>query len=248
MRKLGHSTFERGHILRLTDAALMTSGVSSKLRHPGKAFVDFLTSEGSNHKAEHSLLPPETNVGIQNLKGHLLGQVRPLEAIQGEMNYQHPVDMYRHAIDVIESYVTHHVVIPLMDCRLELGHEVFSDLAKYLANWHRLPMPPLMITDNGIALSETMNQQTIKHWGRYVLLLSVFSQLLGNSPVICCPRAYNLIPGIDRINYAHGGSCDEYVANRTCLVWTPGSLRAFPRCEFSRLLATLGFEISSDTG
>jgi hypothetical protein len=252
-QRRGSPLFPISLILKVTDAALMTSLAPSchwpyeKIhRHSGTAFVDVLGA--TNWKGDLDKVTISTPISSSELKDI----VSVWKATIPEMDSPR----IKHPIDVIESYVIHRIVIPLLDLRVRYGGSVFSDHECYMKHFDEFPLPPTIFSDRGpysnrvaysdrgATYSEECQEMFLKNWAHYVMLQNMMTAILNaTNPVIPCPRAYKLIPGIEYCELAHPpGSCDNFVRDRECMFWSQGFRNKLPTCLFSRMLEELGLE------
>lgn len=240
-KERGCSNYPRSLILKVTDAALMTSLAPSTIyyrdpkfsRHPGAAFVDVLNSTDWRRDLEDcSPAVPISSDDLYRIISNYRAKIRPMS----DPSRSHP-------IDVIESYAVHHVIIPLLELRLRYGHSVFSEPLTYWKHIVEFPVPAMIFGDRGIQPSTDMPRGLMEAWLSYVLLQNLMTSIMdAEHAILPCPRAYNLIPGIERCELAYPESCSRHISDRSCMNWTSGSLNELPKCRFSKMLAEMGFD------
>jgi len=236
----GIKSFPRKVLLALADHAL-TAGVqiwrnpdgtrSTAMECAGVSFVDLLGSLEPAAVAAGEIPAPKEE-GYLALLDHF-ANTPPSEEVKDEQTPSTD-------IQILYRWVAREVIKPLLDERLATGHRLFSDGDLWLTRVPKLPAPPFQIRRDG-SLTSSAPPRVVEAWLRIRMWAQMLDQLTSGEPAVLCPRAHDLAPGITKINYAHTGTCDEYVAGELCGRFQPGIPAALPQCRFADTLRMLGF-------
>lgn len=245
LEEQGYRTFTRDLITKLTDRALMesqmvtssirnggSSAVAVQVIHPGRTFVDILSSTEWRDPLIESVRYPDNTEVLKTLREEY--SIQP--ALEDLLDEAHGVN----PLKLVESFVAQKVVVPLLDARLRHGNEVLSDPCVYLEHANKLPPPPLFINPTGFhsTFPETMGSS----WWEYVMLGSIVDQLLSGKVVMSCPRAYRSAPYLQHLELSKGRSCNELFSQRECGNWLNGELDSLPDCGFRAVIQGLNLE------
>jgi hypothetical protein len=231
-------SFPRPLVLKVADTALMSTrapalGVPST-GHPGTALVSLIgATEWTGDLMKCVSAPWLPRQSIEAYRASL-AEAPDLTTVLSRRGFASPVN-------VVESLVTHNVVLPLLDLRLKYGHEVFNDEREYMEHLAEFPQPPFIITPGGIIPSAEINDVILQKWFEYSMMRSVMAQVTADSSVVYCPRAYASTPAIELVEFAHSGSCRDHIRKRNCMAWSTGHLSKLPDCVFSAMMGALGF-------
>lgn len=249
-RNCGHQSWERKRLLSLTDTALMQSylhlestGISNPVpgrkatnvkvtsRHPGTVFVEHL--KRANWTAnEHVEATDSTSEIFTSLR-------------ESFANYEPPEDAVTNreasAIDIIEAFVRHKIIVPLLDARARYGADVFCSPTKYIEHQNELPRPIIISHSDSFESANDIDDRMLKKWVEFCFLANTMEQLMDGKEVIACPRAYSLVPGFEFFELAEGG-CTKHIQGRTCQAWSSGMLASLPNCTFSNLIRHIALE------
>jgi hypothetical protein len=266
MRNKGGGAFPRRALLALADHALtagiqITRGPAGSrevgLACAGEAFVDLLEEVGAD-AIQADNVPTPHDAAYRQLRDHFAA-TRPFETADADIarDFERLVDQMPETrrfvastaelagpsadVEVLYRWVAREVITPLLDARLETSHRVFSDLLVW-GEWYakRLPPPPFRTLADGTTVSSAP-PRVREAWLRVRLIDRILAQLLNGDPAILCPRAHGLAPGLERVNFAHGGSCDDLIAADLCGRFVPGPVVSMPTCRFTDALMQLGF-------
>ncbi|MCA9139906.1 MAG: hypothetical protein KDB00_24200 [Planctomycetales bacterium] len=249
-RQRGRPVWERDSLLKLTDNALMQSrlqlnatdvpspipdrkatNIEVVSRHPGAVFV------GAMESADWALNKP---VAALELSSEWLKSIRDSFA-----DCEHPkqavADPDASAIDVVEAFVRHEIIVPLLEVRVRYGADVFCNTANYFSHRKEFPEPIITSHHNDFETAKGVDDRILKKWAEFCLMANAMEQLLDGKEVIACPRAYSLIPAFEFFQMAEGG-CTKHIQGRTCQTWTLGMLSSLPNCGFRNVVRTIALE------
>lgn len=244
-KKHGINTFNRGIITQLSDTALMESIFPDKLnmkpmRHPGQAFIHALSSSDFTNKFNPKLRDcVYSNTIIQHIIDSLLRDSdTPTNIISSVSSLN-----ISNAIQIIESYVDHEVAIPLLKLRMQYGHSIFNDLRQFMKLQAHFPRPFATFWSNGVEFNKNLSPHIINAWMFFVILRSIYNQMMSGATVICCPRAKNLISGIEWVDFTmpnSQGNCSQFIRKRMCGTFLQGqSTDNLPKCVFYHVIQNL---------
>jgi len=242
----GIASFPRQALLALADHALADAAVVIKktadgtrsvgVQCVGQSFVEFLNELGPKAIVEGKI-PTPRDEGHLKLRDFFAG-VGSVDAADREF----PGMLAD--IEVLFRWVALNVVAPLLSARLETKHLMFSDLGVWLGRFARLPSAPFQIKPDG-TMTSWAPPRVVDAWLRVRMIESMLAQLLEGAAVILCPRAHSLAPGISKVNYAHTGSCDDYVARELCGRYQPEIPDTLPHCRFRDALHSMRLLIAN---
>lgn len=244
LRLRGHPTFKRKTILQLTDQALSGAYIEPvskpwevpatfKIVDVGRMFIDMLEDTNVSDLVNGTVPYPQhiTDFYQEYLNGLMKGK-KP-EEIAYEADFVSPIDM-------IESVVTHHVIVPLIAARLETKHEVFYSIEKYLEMLPKLPFPPVIFvgeSDYSEHYAHYMRNQNIGDaWMKYCMLMSAMHDICDLRSGINCFRAQELKNS--KLNLCNKGTCRGNITVGNCDEWTPS--KSLPDCVFASMLRRFG--------
>jgi hypothetical protein len=230
-------------IAQLADAALMRvvcpfPGSTKPFRAPGDEVISLLEDADWEHKREDVLWSSSQGEGGVTLRA-LIDSWRATTPTLQQLTAD---GRDPHAVDVIESYVFHSIVIPLFELRLKYGDAIMFDAGMYVEHLREFPWPPFIARPGGLDIRGNVPGIVRAKWCEYVLLTDIMGQVLGNQPIIWCGRAGRSIPGLGDVDLAFEGSCNTHVQSRACMHWEPRRLEILPGCVFSRLIRSAAFE------
>jgi hypothetical protein len=219
--------------MRLADLALMVShfdgfGEKPSFRSPGGMFVSFIedTKWPSTSEGTPELPLTFTRDELIAARDGMLGCGRPEEITD---------DTLFAPGEYIARYARHNIIAPILDLRIKYGNEVFSDLILYLSKMPEFPVAPIM-TANGVAQEASgVPKEFYKWWGRFVMISEVAEQIWSGRRIICCPRAYPTVAGIDSFEFAGTPGCASHLAERRCGTWDTKRTEPLPNCYFKFL-------------
>jgi hypothetical protein len=236
-------TFSRKSVIALTDRALSESfiGVNEageiRMTCPGVEFADSLPEIGSEAIVAGDIPPPPSAQYYVELRKSIR-MTAPLEALGNDL------PQALHDIETMSRWVAHEIILPMLDARLATSGKLLSDPKCYFDNLPTLPRIPFQLQPDGrVTTHAPLAIQGA--WARTVMMDRIMMQLIGGDPIIRCPRAHALAPGMERINYALEGDCQNYVSADLCGRHKSGaSLGSLPNCQFAHTLHELGFATS----
>jgi len=216
--------FDRRLLTKITDIALMETIFPLNPNrdwngHPGARFVEILQTvrkENGKFKTRNCLVDNASiKTQIENLKKTRKKPEIYIEEFK-RLNKQDPVT-------IIESFVQHEIVIPLLQLRLDRGNEIFSDVLLFIKHFKDFPEPLLTVYKNSIKFSSKANQPIQNAWIEFVFISSIFEQIMNNSKIICCPRFYRITSGIERFSCIADRkyNCEQFIQDRKCGTYTP---------------------------
>jgi hypothetical protein len=240
--------FPRNAVLALTDHALTaaieitenTDGTRTvSLECPGHSFVNLLEDTGPEAIRAGQIEPP-LDEGYRALRD-FYAAVSSFETVDDTMSGP-AAD-----IEVLFRWIARNVIAPLLSARLSTHHKVFSDIYLWMSQLPSLPQVPFRIRPDGSCISSAP-KRVIDAWLRIRIFERLLAQLTNGEPVILCPRAHNTAPGIEKVNFANTGDCDEYIAADLCGRFHTGMpVTALPKCLFRDSLVYFGFATPART-
>jgi hypothetical protein len=242
LRPLGRPTFQRRLVTEISDWALMNGlapipGKQMTIISPAEVFVqtvDRLT--GSSEEDARVIPPPLPSSSWQHIYDSYAGIPR-----EEDLLAQSPQP--GNCISLLEAYVAHHVICPLLQARMEQGADLFSNPDKYLAASAHLPKPPFIALPSRMGSIGNVPDWLLPAWAEFVVFRDIARQLIDGHQIVSCPRAYGRIPGITTTDLTTDGSgCSKNVEARRCLTWSEGRLADLPKCLFTQLIRLLGLE------
>jgi hypothetical protein len=244
----GKKQFPRNALLALTDHALTAAieitenadgSRSVSLECPGHSFVNLLADTGPEAIRACQIEPP-LDEGYRLLRDRYAA-VPSFETVDDTMSGP-AAD-----IEVLFRWIARNVIAPLLSARLSTHHKVFGDGALWFSQLPSLPQVPFRIRADGSCVSSAP-QRVIDAWLRIRMIERLLAQLINGEPAILCPRAHNTAPGIEKVNFANTGDCDEYIAADLCGRFHAGMpLTALPECLFRDDLVHFGFAMPART-
>jgi hypothetical protein len=240
----GDRRFPRSALLALADHALTSAIVirmnpdqthTLSMECPGHAFVDLLSNTGAA-AIRAGQIPPPKDEGYAQLRDYY-ASVEAFEMADDKL--AGPIA----DLEVFFRWVSRYVIAPLLEARLRTHHQVFSDPMIWMTEMPNLPPVPFRIRPDGTTVSNAPSR-VVHAWLNIRMIERMLAQLIIGEPAILCPRAHGTAPGIERVNFAHTGNCDEYVAEDLCgRFYTGMPLTALPECRFRDNLFFLGFSM-----
>lgn len=240
----GIGQYPRSLIMQVSDIALMESlfpdGSHTPIkRHPGHAFTNVLQTtqwvEPLDSCIRESVTTEKT---ISDLIGTLSEYPRPEYYLT---NKRDPTLI--NIVAIVESYAQHEIVVPLLKFRLENGNKAFYDLSKFFNSFPSLPKPLVSIFKGQLRhFLPDQQAYVMEAWALFAMIRNIFEQIMSGSVVICCPRAYETVPGINIVEFAKPpGRCKEHISRRACLAWAPGRELSsqLPNCFFTDIVRDL---------
>ncbi len=243
--------WERQLLLLATDRSLMMSLLSCKAtdipapipgrkatkvevtsRHPGANFIDTIQqADWSKPDAiKRFSLPPNV---LLDIRAPYADIKRPHDFLRSSQF---------DAIEVIEAFVRHEIIVPIIDLRIKYGSSIFDDAGQYFSKLKEFPKPLITVFADDFETSDSVDDTILGKWVEFCMLVNILEQLLSGSTVITCPRAYALVPGFSFFNMTNPGDCENHIRDRSCLVWSDGRLELLPNCSFKNLIRLLGLE------
>jgi hypothetical protein len=228
--------FPRRWVTELTDAALMRSGLDEfgpggAHMLPGGSFVGLMEHMQISPDRQTITLPQIGRAPLENFRDNMLACDPP----EGAFHVKSPFS----AIEYMARYARHRIIAPLFDLRLKYGNEVFSDLSLYAEKINEFPLPPMMVVGGQYRASKEAGEQFSYVWGHYIMLSEVLGQVLQNRVVICCPRAYGTVEGLQSFNLAGPPGCDMHIRAMACGKWSGHGEQDLPDCAFACLTRNL---------
>jgi hypothetical protein len=238
--------FERTTILRLTDQTLSSSYVQAvskphevpatfQMINIGQRFIDNLEAASLDQLVDGTVpYEPVITEAYRSTLQALTSTKKPEELDYGR-DLISPIDM-------MESVVAHHVVVPLIQLRLNTNHEVFYNVWKYLELIRDLPAPPMLMIEGKAYFASYLNTTSKigasfhDAWIKYCMITHVIHEMYSFKSSVTCFRAHQIKS--TQINLCQRGSCAGNIAAGRCQEWHPG--QELPNCLFASLLAQLG--------
>lgn len=243
LRGRGVHQFSRDLVLGLSDRALSESilfidssnanAIAASVRSPGTVLVELMDE-----------LPPIDTPTVTYPERTTEMYRSTLEKLERGGDWQTVTgsEPYR-ALRVWESFIAHHITVPLLRQRLETNHAVY-------ANGNDL----LRLAISDLPRVEVINDQLKFHlipdevrsaWAKQMFLGEIAEQIFGGAKIIRCPRAHRLLPGLTSIDFA-GGKCNTYV-RRGCGSCTEGVPSLSLSCLFNSTLIAYGLVEGPET-
>jgi hypothetical protein len=252
LRQQGIAHFDRDLLMQATDGSLMESFLLSKaegipspipdrkatlvgieMSHPGARFVEVLTQSDWTQRDALLQLSPTSDMLLELRRKWAAGK-KPHELI-GSSRFDE--------IGVIDAFVRHEIIVPLLDLRIKYGNRVFTDCREYIARLQEFPPPIMVGYTDGIGTPPAVDNAILQKWCAFCFLVSVMEQLLRGGMVVSCPRAYSLVPGFNFFEMAESGGCSNHIRDRTCLIWSRGRQKLLPNCRFKYFIRRLGLDV-----
>lgn len=239
--KYGIKTFSRNLVTSITDNALNESLFPDKIIrdnmiHPGTAFLENLhSSDLKNENVRESFLTKEKLKDfIKSLKDSAIDPltVNPRE-VKG-INLDH-------MITLIEGYVQHHIVCPLLEIRLNNGNENINTLEHFIKNFDFFPKPVITVYKDGNDYNDNLGTLMKSVWASYVTVVSIMNQILRGQNILVCPKFKGLIAGLSHIGLSKDvETCEELISKRNCGYFGNGdNENSLPQCLNTEILKAL---------
>lgn len=233
--------FPRNLVFRLSDLALSTSffnvtdiddkNTKVEIHNPGYALIHHLTEGDAADLAKNKLeYPAFVQQGYQSMLDGLTSQ--------GDWDTVQPQDTLYTAHRVWESFVAQHISVPLLKTRLESNSETFNTEFELIQFALSMDLPRVEVY-NGHLQFHGMPDKVRNAWGQQVFTSELAHQIFADGEILRCPRAHELLPGIDRADFSNG-HCRRY-KKLGCGTFVPGQPGYTPDCLFTETLKHLSF-------
>ena len=113
------------------------------------------------------------------------------------------------SVRIWEAYVAKKLMLPLLRERVATDGTVFTRHNEFLGLINRIGLPLVRVA-NGKLLFGDMPERVIQAWIHQLMLGQILHRLVSGKPIFC-PRAFSLLPGIDTVNLAFDGECDNHM-------------------------------------
>lgn len=246
LEQRGIRSFPRDLVLKLADRALMDSGiwlvsapwaprVEISSNHPGAAFTRQIERTEWGEPLIDSIVEESAHLPFIDQLIAAFEQTPKIGSAEAARKL--------HPTQFMESFISHEIIVPLLKARRIHGDELFWNSKKYAEHAGDLPALPYVVYNKRLHSSNEVariDELFAKKWCDYLILNAIVDQLLDGAKVICCPRAYDMYPGINHFQLAEDG-CDHHIASFECMSWCPGEGDSLPNCRFAYWLRRLGF-------
>jgi hypothetical protein len=229
-------------VTQLADAVLMRvacplPGSTEAFRAPGDEMIALMEDADWEHRLEGVLWTSsqgENGVKLRALVERWRVTIPAIDQLTAQGRQVH-------AVDIIESYIVHALVIPLFELRLKYGDAVMFDAAMYLEHLHQFPRPPFILWPDGLGFGPDVPEIVRTAWCEYSLLADIVRQVVENEGTLWCNRAGKAIPGLETFDLAFEGSCETHAHGGACGYWRSSQVNKLPPCVFSRVMRAAGF-------
>jgi hypothetical protein len=144
------------------------------------------------------------------------------------------------SVKIWESYVAKNFMLPLLRERVATNGRVFAKHNEFLGLINRIGLPPVRVV-NGKLVFGNMPERVQQAWVHQLMLGQILNDMVKKEE-ISCPRAYSIFPGIDAVNFAFEGDCDEHMV-MGCGTFLPGqAATTTPNCLFEHALRMSSLE------
>lgn len=242
LQEHGISTFPRALILKLSDIAL-SSGEFKLTEEDGRARLEVVNPAAILRAVLEQATPDELRDNrlaypeqVSAFYAGLLARLKQGGDWDQVRNRTHD----EAAVYVWESFLAHHVTIPLLERRLATGHANFCEEVESVEQVFE-PALPLVEVLNDHLHFRNIPPEVQTAWWLQMMAGEIAHQVMQDATMLLCPRAHKLLPGMDSVDLATGErSCDDHKC-RGCGSWQAGGYNVLPDCLFTRTLQTYGF-------
>lgn len=236
----GISEYPRQRLTELTDRALM---IGRSLPHanrgefssPGGVFATLMEEVDWSHDLERRLFqePEHDDRALVESLVDGLSQMPPPESLLKTRSIEDTVS-------TCHAFAVRHIALPLMRCRLEHGATALNSFDGYMTHYAHLPFAPIVSHPDGIATTAEMTKEMVRAWAGYAMFSQLALQVWQGADSLQCPRAFQLVPGLEVVDFYTGTGCNEAIDSNLCEEWRPGDQRVVPSCHFFFLLEMFG--------
>lgn len=240
LREKGIHQFPRSLILKLSDVALSKSYLkvwsvdheqtAVKAVNPGNELVDILTSTSEADLLAVAFDHPASVDAVYRAQAEMLSR-------GGDWDTVEPLDSPYVAHKIWVSFVAQHIVLPLLERRLDTRHECFCNIEQLL-ELAKLDGLPRIEVVNGRARFHGIPAPVQTAWARQMFMVEIAHQILSDATVILCPRAHALLPGMESLDFAEG-RCRSFM-EQGCGSSSNGQCLVKPSCMFTEALQLYG--------
>lgn len=241
LRSKSITKFPRKLVFRLSDLALSTSFFTVKdiddhktaveIRNPGDALIFGLTDCETADLATGEVVYPDF---VQQHYRALLDSLTS----QSDWDTVTPRDTLYTAHRIWESFVAQHISVPLLKIRIESDNTTFNTEFELIKLALSIELPRVEVY-NGSLRFHGMPDEVREAWGQQVFTSELAHQIFADSEILRCPRAHELVPGIESADFS-GGRCMKY-KKLGCGTFVPGQPGYTPTCLFTHTLKQLSF-------
>lgn len=228
VRKLSDIALSKG-LLRLEH--LNESQTRCEIRNPAQALIDTLVKAQPGQLRDATLPYPDT---LRILYESLLTSYKK----GGDWDKVEHRQRDEAAVYVWESFLAHHVVVPLLERRIETEHASFYDADQSMAQLFDPGLPMVRVSNEQLTF-QNIPDEVQTAWLHQMMQGEIAEQVLNDAELILCPRAHHLLPGMKSVDLS-GGHCARN-KRRGCGSWQQGRENVMPSCLFTRTLQTFGF-------
>ncbi|WP_395757236.1 hypothetical protein [Achromobacter sp. EB05] len=241
LRGMDIPKFPRELVFRLSDLALSTSFFSVEdindqqtkveIINPGYALIRSLTDGDKADLAKGKVPYPDF---VQQRYQAILDSLMS----QGDWDTVTPQGNLYTAHRVWESFVAQHISVPLLKIRIESNNATFNTESELIKFALLMELPRVEVYNGKLQL-HGMPDEVCNAWGQQVFTSELAQQIFADSELLRCPRAHELVPGIEGADFS-GGHCVKR-KKLGCGTFVPGESGYAPACLFTRTLRALSF-------
>lgn len=241
IKKFGFEKFDRDTVLKLTDMSLSLSYIdisqvgndfAVKIEKPDLIFLDLLETFSGSDLVSGISYPDH----YKNIYENLLKQLSIIPTI-GDLENEPTSPLV--SIEIMGRYIAHNIIIPLIKERLNSNHNAFGTCDGFLKLFNKNIFPPFIAVPSGVK-TKNVNGKIFQTWIEYIFVSKLMEQVVSNQNIILCPRANQLIPGLNNVNLSYVGNCREWI-KRGCGKWYEDTFNDLPNCGFGKTLEKLSF-------
>lgn len=245
LRQYAIASFERESVFKLIDIAMSSAELVigdvgenttfAGMSNPGDVFVDRLSSVGI--AALHSASFDYANA-VEERYRRLLSRFKATvqwTKIPGRQSLYAAPHVWR-------SFLSHKIIVPLLERRLKSRHVIFYKVGEMLKDMDKAPLPYVDVINDQLRF-KSIPRPVQDAWALNMMLSEIAHQVFADKPVLRCPRAHHMLPGMKSVDLMidrSQGSCQDHMDDG-CGSWSPTRRLPLPDCVFKRTLTAYGF-------